>query len=167
MRRSARPRPGRSNRAGRAVRRPWQGRWQGSWRGRRGDAGFVTAETAVLLPALVLLTAMLIWGVLAAAAQITCVDAARIGARAAARGESNAAELARAAAPPGARVRVAVAADTVRVDVDAPCAAPGRLAGLLAVRVGAMAVAAREDVLGSTAGGAEGTAEGGGGAWPA
>ena len=127
---------------------------------RRGDGGFVTAETAVVLPALVLLAAMLIWGVLAAAAQITCVDAARIGARAAARGETDAVELARAAAPPGARVRLAVAADTVRVDVDAPCAGPGRLGGLLAVRVGAMAVAAREDVLG-------GTAEGGGGSWPA
>ncbi|MER7673929.1 TadE family type IV pilus minor pilin [Kitasatospora sp. NPDC096128] len=150
---------------------------------RRGDAGFVTAETAVVLPALVLLAAMLIWGVLAAAAQITCVDAARIGARAAARGEPDAAGIARAAAPPGARVRVAIAADTVRVDVDAPCAAPGRLAGLLAVRVGAMAVAAREDVLGSTAEGTaersaersaesftesftERSSEGGGGPWP-
>ncbi|MEV7597928.1 TadE family type IV pilus minor pilin [Kitasatospora sp. NPDC089797] len=127
---------------------------------RRGDAGFVTAETAVVLPALVLLAAMLVWAVLAAAAQITCVDAARIGARAAARGESDAVELARAAAPPGARVRMAVAADTVRIDVDAPCVAPGRLGGLLAVRVGATAVAAREDVLG-------GVAEGGGGQWPA
>ncbi|MFJ4190342.1 TadE family type IV pilus minor pilin [Kitasatospora sp. NPDC089509] len=134
---------------GREVRRP----------ARRGDAGFVTAETAVVLPALVLLAAMLIWAVLAAAAQIACVDAARIGARAAARGEPDAVELARAAAPPGARVRMAVAADTVRIDVDAPCAAPGRLGGLLAVRVGATAVAAREDVLG-------GITEGGGSSWP-
>ncbi|MEU9042488.1 MULTISPECIES: TadE family type IV pilus minor pilin [unclassified Kitasatospora] len=111
------------------------------------------------LPALVLLAAMLIWGVLAAAAQIRCVDAARVGARAAARGETDAVELARAAAPEGARVRVTPTADTVRVDVDAPCAAPGRLGGLLAVRVGAAAVAAREDVL-------VGVTEGGGGPWP-
>ncbi|MER7766140.1 TadE family type IV pilus minor pilin [Kitasatospora sp. NPDC096140] len=111
------------------------------------------------LPALVLLAAMLIWGVLAAAAQIRCVDAARVGARAAARGEVDAAGLARAAAPAGARVRVTPAADTVRVDVDAPCAAPGRLGGLLAVRVGAAAVAAREDVLARAA-------EGGGSPWP-
>ncbi|MFI6153997.1 TadE family type IV pilus minor pilin [Kitasatospora sp. NPDC051170] len=116
-------------------------------RARRGDAGFVTAETAVALPALVLLAAMLVWGVLAAAAQIRCVDAARVGARAAARGEANAAELAAAAGPPGARVQVATAADTVRVEVEASCGAPGRLGGLLAVRVGASAVAAREDVL--------------------
>ncbi|MFF2142048.1 TadE family type IV pilus minor pilin [Kitasatospora sp. NPDC058190] len=135
--------------------RPWSLR-----PARRGDGGFATAETAVALPALVLLAAMLIWGVLAAAAQIHCVDAARIGARAAARGEADAADLARAAAPPGAEVRVAVAADTVRVDVDAPCAAPGKLGGLLAVRLGARAVAQREDVLGRSGSG------GGGGAWP-
>ncbi|MER7751150.1 TadE family type IV pilus minor pilin [Kitasatospora sp. NPDC097643] len=133
--------------------------------GRRGDGGFVTAETAVALPALVLLAAMLVWGVLAAAAQLRCVDAARVGARAAARGEADAAGLARAAAPPGAEVRVAMAADTVRVEVDAPCAAPGRLGGLLAVRLGAAAVAAREDTLPGVPG-AGGVAGGGGGAWP-
>lgn len=44
-------------------------RGRGSGRA-RGDAGFVTAETAVAMPALVLLAALLIWGVLAAAAQI-------------------------------------------------------------------------------------------------
>ncbi|WP_037900739.1 TadE family type IV pilus minor pilin [Streptomyces sp. NRRL S-350] len=113
----------------------------------------------MVLPALVLLAVMLVWGVLAAAAQIRCVDAARVGARAAARGEADAAELARAAAPVGAQVRVAMAADTVRVDVDAPCAAPGSLGGLLTVRVGAGAVAAREDVL-------VGVTGGGGGPWP-
>ncbi|MER6397543.1 TadE family type IV pilus minor pilin [Kitasatospora sp. NPDC059973] len=124
---------------------------------RRRDAGFVTAETAVAMPALVLLAVMLIWGVLAAAAQIRCVDAARVGARAAARGEVDAAAIAQAAAPPGAAVRVAVEADTVRVTVDAPSAAPGRLAGLLSVRLGAAAVAAREDTL---------TGGGGAGPWP-
>ncbi|MGV9269920.1 TadE family type IV pilus minor pilin [Kitasatospora sp. NPDC003701] len=140
---------------------PSTGRSGGSARSartRRRDAGFVTAETAVALPALVLLAVMLIWGVLAAAAQIRCVDAARVGARAAARGEADAAEIARAAAPPGAAVRVAVEADTVRVTVDAPSAAPGRLAGLLSVRLGAAAVAAREDTLAGTGGGA--------GPWP-
>lgn len=81
------------------------------------------------LPALVLLAAMLIWGVLAAAAQIRCVDAARVGARAAARGEVDSVELALAAAPAGARVRLTPTADTVKVDVDAPCAAPGTAEG--------------------------------------
>lgn len=125
---------------------------------RGGDAGFATAETAVALPALVLLAAMLIWAVLAAAAQIRCVDAARVGARAAARGEADPAALARSAAPPGADVRVAVDADTVRVTVDAPCPAPGQLAALLSVRLGAAAVAAREDTLAGGGGGA--------GPWP-
>ncbi|MFD9060355.1 TadE family type IV pilus minor pilin [Kitasatospora purpeofusca] len=125
---------------------------------RRGDAGFVTAETAVALPTLVLLAALLVWAVLAAAAQLRCVDAARVGARAAARGEADAAGVARAAAPPGAAVLVDLASDTVRVTVDAPYGAPGRFAEVLAVRVGATAVAAREDTLKG--------AEGGGGPWP-
>ncbi|MEU6233182.1 TadE family type IV pilus minor pilin [Kitasatospora sp. NPDC047058] len=140
---------------------PWRcGRRRQGGRGRgRSDAGFVTAETAVALPALVLLAVMLIWGVLAAGAQIRCVDAARAGARAAARGEPDAAAIAGSAAPPGAVVRIAVEADTVRVTVDAPSAAPGRLGALLSVRLGAAAVAAREDTL--TGGGGAG-----GGPWP-
>ncbi|MEE1829252.1 TadE family type IV pilus minor pilin [Streptomyces sp. BE20] len=127
-------------------------------RRRRGDGGFVTAETAVALPALVLLAAMLVWAVLAAGAQVRCVDAAREGARAAARGEADAAGIARAVAPPGAEVRIDLAADTVRVTVDAPSTAPGGLGSVLSVRLGAAAVAAREDTL---RGG-----EGGAGPWP-
>ncbi|MFJ9519514.1 TadE family type IV pilus minor pilin [Kitasatospora sp. NPDC101801] len=131
-------------------------RASGPVRGR--ERGFVTAETAVALPALVLLCTLLVWGVVTAAAQIRCVDAARVGARAAARGDGNAAALARAAAPAGARVSVATGGDTVRVTVEAPSPAPGRLGGALSVRLHAEAAAAREDVIGST---------GGGGRWPA
>jgi len=119
-----------------------------SERRRRPDGGFVTAETAVALPALVLLAAMLIWGVVAAAAQIRCVDAARVGARAAARGDMDAAALAQAAAPAGAAVQVAQDGETVRVTVEAPCPGPGRLGAALSVRLSASAVAAREDVIG-------------------
>ncbi|WP_371480742.1 TadE family type IV pilus minor pilin [Kitasatospora sp. NBC_00315] len=122
--------------------------------GRARDAGFATAETAVALPALVLLAAMLIWGVVAAAAQIHCVDAARVGARAAARGDTDAVAVARSAAPPGAVVRITTAGDAVRVTVEAPCPGPGRLAALLSVRLGATAVAAREDTMTGGAGGA-------------
>lgn len=116
--------------------------------GRTRDAGYATAETAVALPALVLLTSMLVWGVLAVAAQIRCVDAARVGARAAARGDPTGAVLAavRGAAPVGARVRLVRDDRTVRVEVRAPCTGPGRLGAVLAVRVSARAVAAREDV---------------------
>lgn len=118
-----------------------------------GDGGFVTAETAVALPALVFLAAVLMWGVVAAAAQIRCVDAARIGARAAARGDANATELARAAAPAGAAVQVSRDGETVRVAIDAPCPGPGRVASALTVRLRATAVAAREDIIGTTDGG--------------
>ncbi|MFC9325058.1 TadE family type IV pilus minor pilin [Kitasatospora sp. NPDC057015] len=114
----------------------------------------MTAETAVALPALVLLAAMLVWGVVAAAAQIRCVDAARAGARAAARGDTDADALARSAAPPGATVRIAVEGESVRVTVEAPCPGPGRLVEVLSVRLGATAVAGREDVLTGAAGGA-------------
>ncbi|GLW70103.1 hypothetical protein Kpho02_24020 [Kitasatospora phosalacinea] len=107
----------------------------------------VTAETAVGLPALVLLAAMLTWGLVAAGAQIRCVDAARIGARAAARGDTDALARATAAAPRGAKVAIDLDATTVRATVEAPCPGPGRLAALLSVRLTATAVGAREDVL--------------------
>lgn len=54
---------------------------------RRSDRGFVTVETAMTLPVLALFTVTLLWGLAAAAAQIRCVDAARAGARVAARAE--------------------------------------------------------------------------------
>jgi Flp pilus assembly protein TadG len=114
----------------------------------------VTAETAVALPALVLLIAMLVWGVTAAAGQLHCVDAARVGARAAARGDANAAALAQSAAPSGAVVRLTTDGDSVQVTVEAPYPGPGRLAALVSVRLGATAVAAREDTLTGAGGGA-------------
>ncbi|NDZ77329.1 hypothetical protein G3I19_02080 [Streptomyces sp. SID10853] len=49
------------------------------------DRGSVSAEAAVVIPALVLFTMTLVWALTAAAAQIQCVDAARAGARAARR----------------------------------------------------------------------------------
>ncbi|MFI1523369.1 TadE family type IV pilus minor pilin [Kitasatospora cineracea] len=107
----------------------------------------VTAETAVGLPALVLLAAMLTWGVVAAGAQIRCVDAARVGARAAARGDADALAQATAAAPRGAKVAIDLGATAARATVEAPCPGPGRLAALLSVRLTATAVGAREDVL--------------------
>lgn len=116
----------------------------------RSDAGYVTAETAVVIPSLVLLTAMLMWGVLAAAAQIRCIDAARAGARAAARAEPAAAAISAAkdAAPAGARVEVRRDGDLIRVVVAAQTPGPGRLAELLSVPVRATAVALAEDSLG-------------------
>lgn len=91
------------------------------WRSRRArDGGYVTAEAAVVIPSLVLLTAMLLWGLAAAAAQIRCVDAARAGARAAARDEPEGAVLAaaRSAAPAGAGIAVRRGDGLVRVTVE-------------------------------------------------
>ena len=116
-------------------------------RRRRGaDTGFVTAETAVAMPVLVALTAVLVWGVLVGAAQIRCVDAAREAARAAARGDPAGQVLgvARAAAPAGAEVLVSVLGESVHVVVSARSQGPGVLGGLLSLRVSGSASALRE-----------------------
>lgn len=96
-----------------------------SWR----DSGQATAETAVVIPSLVLLTAMLLWGLLAAAAHIQCVDAARAGARAAARAEPwpRVMEAAKEVAPAEADVEVRRDQDLVRVRVRARSVGPGPL----------------------------------------
>lgn len=121
---------------------------RGALRPRAPDGGYATAELAVLLPALVLLLAVLLWGVQAGAAQLRCVDAAREGARAAARGEPAEAvrEAALRAGPPGARVRVDEEGELVRVRVEARSVGPGRLGAALGVGVAAEAVARREPV---------------------
>jgi hypothetical protein len=94
-----------------------------------GTDGFVTAEAAVALPVLVLLTAVLVAGIGAAAAQIRCVDAAQAGARALARGEPGAVAAARmsAIAPAGARTEVDVRDGLVRCRVLADVGPPGAL----------------------------------------
>ncbi|WP_069813299.1 TadE family type IV pilus minor pilin [Streptomyces sp. TP-A0874] len=110
---------------------------------RSSDRGYVTAEAAVVLPAMALFTVALIWGLMAAAAQIQCVDAARAGARAAARAEPEEATLAaaRTTAPEGAEISVKREDGLVRVRVEAP-AGPGALP----VRLGAEAVALDESM---------------------
>ncbi|MFF6965419.1 TadE family type IV pilus minor pilin [Streptomyces anthocyanicus] len=111
------------------------------------DSGFVTAEAAVVLPVLVVFAMALVWGLLVVAAQIQCVDAARAGARAAARQDPEDAvvELARAAAPRGARVTVHREAGLVRVVV---VAEPPALHGL-PFEVREEAVASAEQTVGT------------------
>ncbi|MCP9945211.1 pilus assembly protein [Streptomyces somaliensis] len=115
------------------------GRW-------RADRGSVTAEAALAAPAMVVFTMTLLWGLVAAAAQIQCVDAARAGARAVARSEpeTSAVEAARTAAPDGARVAVERTGDLWRVRVEAP--APGPASWGLTLRAEAVALA--EDAVG-------------------
>src|SRR6185312_9256918 len=83
-------------------------RWCPVLRPRRRDDGYVTAETAVVLPALVVLLGAALWAIAVAGAQVRCVDAARDGARAAARGEPDSAvvAVAKLAGPPGCDVEV-------------------------------------------------------------
>ncbi|MFD5718538.1 TadE family type IV pilus minor pilin [Streptomyces sp. NPDC127036] len=110
------------------------------------DGGFVTAEAAVVLPSLVLVGITLVWALLAASAQIQCVDAARAGARAAARQDSPDAVVAtaRRAAPAGAKVTVSRETDLVRVTVDAWTPGPAALS----LGVGDEAVALAEETVG-------------------
>ena len=111
----------------------------------------VTAETAVLLPVLLVVLAAAVGVLACVAAQLACVDAARSAARVAARGEPDAVVTATAArlAPADARVALRAGAtadaETVEVVVTARVRPFGKaLGGLLAVRVRGRAVAALE-----------------------
>jgi hypothetical protein len=88
-----------------------------------------------------------VWGRFVVAAQIQCVDAARTGARAAARQDPADAviEVTRAAAPRGAKVTVGRKGDQVRVVV---VAKPTVLRGL-PFEVREEAVASAEEMVGA------------------
>ncbi|WP_217179163.1 TadE family type IV pilus minor pilin [Streptomyces sp. AC495_CC817] len=94
-----------------------------------GDGGFVTAEAAMALPVMLLFATALVWALLAACAQIQVVDAARAGARAAARQDPPGAveAAARKTAPDGAEVHVGREGDLVRVVVSAHAPGPDGL----------------------------------------
>jgi hypothetical protein len=110
----------------------------------------VTAEAAVVLCVLVAFTMALVGGLLVVAAQIQCVDAARTGARAAARQDPADAvvTVTREAAPRGARVSVEREGDQVRVTV---VARPAVLGGL-PLEVREQAVALSEETVGAREG---------------
>jgi Flp pilus assembly protein TadG len=104
----------------------------------------VTAETAVVLPVLLLVLAGAVAVLTVLGAQLRCVDAAREGARAAARGEPDAAisRLVDELSPDGAVSRVSGEGDQVRVTVTVRVAP---VAGLpFGVSLSTAAVAVRE-----------------------
>jgi Flp pilus assembly protein TadG len=103
------------------------------WRPAAGDRGTVTAEVAVALPALVLVTVVLVWLVSVAAAQIRCADAAREAARALARGDQSASAEALVArtAPDGSSMTSETEKGLVEVSVRATVRPPGSLGHLL------------------------------------
>jgi hypothetical protein len=114
---------------------------------RRGqaDAGAVTVEAALALCSLAVFVAVAVASVVAVAAAIRCIDAAREMARLAARGEADrgravAAEL----APTGARLQLVQQDDLVIAEISHDLLRP------LPLRVGGRAVAALEPgVVGS------------------
>lgn len=85
------------------------------------DGGSAAAETALVLPGLVILLACLLSCGVVVQAQVRCLDAARTAARLAARGESAplVQQAALGAAPSGATVRLVPAEGSVRVEVRA------------------------------------------------
>jgi hypothetical protein len=81
----------------------------------------VTAEAAMVIPVLLLVTVALAWLVTLGIAQVRCVDAAREGARLAARGEPPGVVTAAVlrAGPSGAHATVDESGDAVTVSVEA------------------------------------------------
>jgi Flp pilus assembly protein TadG len=110
----------------------------------RAEDGMVTAETAVVLPVLLLVLAGAVAAVTVVGAQLRCTDAAREGARAAARGEPPAVVegIVRRASPEGAVVTSIRNGEDVRVAVTVQVAPLGPVP--LQVEVSAEAVARRE-----------------------
>ena len=121
--------------------------WPGHLGRRSGSRqrGMVTAEFAVVLPAVVLVLALSVGALGLALDQIRCVDAARSGARAAARGDSSEAVIlvASRVAPADALISVETTGDVVRVSV---VSGPRVAASLLPawLRASSTASAARE-----------------------
>jgi hypothetical protein len=117
----------------------------GSGSAASGETGMVTAELAVVLPALILVLAVALSALGLVVDQVRCVDAATAAARAAARGDSTAAVHAVAArsAPSGSSVATTVGGGLVTVTVSAGRA---RLGGLvpLPLHPGASATAQLE-----------------------
>jgi Flp pilus assembly protein TadG len=102
----------------------------------------VTAETALVLPVLLMVLAAAVAALTVVGAHLRCVDAAREGARAAARGEPTAevVELARRAGPRGAQVAMAADGDRVVVTVAADVAPLGPVPLRIAVSAQATAL---------------------------
>ncbi|MER6944103.1 TadE family type IV pilus minor pilin [Nonomuraea sp. NPDC000554] len=107
--------------------------------------GSITAETAAMLPALMVVLAAALWAIQAVGAQLECVDAARTAARAAARGEplDQVRALVRSATRPEAHVDVSRNPDTTTVEISLDVR-PAWGASLPAVRVTASATADTE-----------------------
>jgi hypothetical protein len=126
---------------------------------RRRDSGQATAELALGLPTLGAVVLLALWLLAAAGAQARAQEAARIGARAAARGDDDGqvTSWARRAAPTGATVTISRRAGEVTVTVQARLAATGSLLPQAHIAASAVAplepaVAGSDGVAGATEG---------------
>ncbi len=86
----------------------------------------VSAELAVALPAVILVLLMSLGALMVGIDQVRCTDAARVGSRAAARGDTDAVvrENALRTAPSGSTVSIGAADGLVRVTVNTPVRGP-------------------------------------------
>jgi hypothetical protein len=118
--------------------------WKVFRRPHAGERGSVTTELALALPSVVLLLSVVLAASGVATGHLRCVDAARTGARAAARGEpvDVVVDAVRQVGPSGSRVDVREQGEHVSVEVFArvDLLLPGRPS----VRVRSRAVARRE-----------------------
>jgi hypothetical protein len=112
----------------------------------------VTAEIAVALPSLVLISVVVLTAFLGLSVQGRCADVARFVARASARGDDpvRLREAALSALPPGSAITAVTSPSegTTRITVSSPLPTPPVLSALLppGVRVSAAASAADEGV---------------------
>lgn len=120
------------------------------WLPRRGrqiasERGMVTAETAMVLPALVMITFGLLFVIGAVGAQLRCVDLSREAVRELARGDSQAvvSGAVLAEGPPDAQLSVTRSGGTVTATVTARAPAFGPLAD----RLGPLVVSASSSAL--------------------
>ena len=119
-------------------------------RSRPDESGAVTAELALALPTLVVVLAIGVWLQSAVALQARCLDAARAGARAAARGDPDGTVRARLAAvlPGGASIAIGHGDGRVTVTVLTRAKPPGGISALVGTHeVSASATAADEAEL--------------------
>lgn len=115
----------------------------------RGDRGSATAETAIVLPTVVLLLVVLLFAGLVAAAQVTAESAARAAAREMARGESaaQATAAARRVAGPNARIAVSRSGEWATASVSTTVQGPAGLLSGARITVRAEAVSHLEPQL--------------------
>ncbi len=122
-------------------------------RGLRNERGAVTAETVMVLPMLLAVTAGMMWLLAVGGGQLRMIDAARETARALARGDDRASAIALGAriAPEGARIAVTRSGDRFTVAAVGAVRGPGSLFDFVpAVQLRAESVALVEEVPDST-----------------